>query len=135
MSGGDGDGAARPYTLEFSVAGGCLRVVSSGMIETVEATVQLFRDVATELRRVGARTVMIVDSSSGTVPDARGFLAVATALAGEGYERVRIAYVDVGGNAIARVEVGEIVARSHGYHLRVFSNETQAHLWLHYGRD
>lgn len=133
--GGDGAGAARPYALEFSVAGGCLRAASSGVVATVEATVQLFQDVAAELRRVDARTVLIVDSSSGTVPDAHGFDAVATALEGEGYEHVRIAYVDVGGNEIARVEVGEIVARSHGYRLRVFDNEAQAHLWLHYGRD
>jgi hypothetical protein len=126
---------ARPYTLEFSVADGCLRAASSGTIDTVEATVQLFRDVAAELRRVGARTVLIVDSTRGAVPDARGFHAVATAMEGEGYEHVRIAYVDVGGSAIARVEVGEIVARTHGYRLRVFDNEAQARLWLHYGRD
>jgi hypothetical protein len=136
MSGaGARTGAARPYALAFSVADGCLRVASSGVIGTVEATVQLFRDVAAELRKVGARSVLIVDSASGAVPDARGFHAVATALQGEGYERVRVAYVDVGGSAIARVEVGEIVARTRGYRLRVFDNEAQARLWLHYGGD
>jgi hypothetical protein len=79
--------------------------------------------------------VLIVDSSSGVVPDARGFDVVARAVEGEGFEDVRIAYVDVGGSAIERVEVGEIVARSHGYRLRVFDNEAQARIWLHYGRD
>lgn len=127
--------AAPSFTLEFSVEGGCLRVASNGVIGTVEATLQLFRDIAVELRRVQARTVLIVDSTSGEVPDASGFDVVATAMEGEGFEDVRVAYVDVGGTAIARMEVGEIVARGHGYHLRVFDNEAVARIWLHYGRD
>lgn len=123
------------YALAFNVEGGCLRAVSTGVIDTLEATIGLFRDIAVELRRVGARTVLIVDETSGIVPDAAGFDALAAAMAGEGYEDVRVAYVDVAGTAIARVEVGELAARRHGYRLRVFDNEAQAHIWLHYGRD
>ncbi|TDK21530.1 hypothetical protein E2F46_14955 [Luteimonas aestuarii] len=123
------------YAIEFSVEGGCLRAVSTGVIDTLEGAIGLFRDIAVELRRVGARTVLIVDETSGIVPDADGFDALAREMAGEGYEGIRVAYVDVAGTALARVEVGEIVARIHGYRLRVFDNEAQAHIWLHYGRD
>jgi hypothetical protein len=38
--------AARSYVLAFSLERGCLRAASSGVIGTVEATVQLFRDIA-----------------------------------------------------------------------------------------
>lgn len=136
MSGSDDPVSAAPaYLLEFSVEGGCLRAASSGVIGTVDATMGLFRDIAAELRRVRARSVLIVDSTSGIVPDADGFALVATAMEGEGFEGIRVAYVDVGGTALARVEVGEIVARGHGYRLRVFDNESVARIWLHYGRD
>jgi hypothetical protein len=124
-----------PFSVGFGVEGGCLRAAPTGVIATVEDAIALFRAVAAERRRVGARSVLIVDQTSGIVPDAGGFERLAAAMAGEGFEDVRVAYVDVAGTAIARVEVGEIVARSHGYRLRVFDNEAQARIWLRYGRD
>ena len=135
-SAADAPGAAiAPVDLRFEVRDGCLCVRSSGTIDTLEATIDFFRRIAAELRRVRARTLLIVDSTGGTVPDAGEFETLAGSLRDEGFEGVRIAFVDVKGTAIGRIEIGEIVARRHGYHFRVFDSEPLAWLWLRYGRD
>ena len=121
--------------LRFEVRNGSLCVRSSGTIDTLEATVDFFRRIAAELRRVRASTLLIVDSTDGTVPDAREFETMAGLLRNEGFEGVRTAFVDVKGTAVSRIEIGEIVARRHGYHFRVFDSEPLAWLWLRYGRD
>lgn len=128
-----GDGA--PCDLRFEVRDGCLCVRSSGTIDTLEEIIGFFRRIAAELRRVRAGGLLIVDSTEGAVPDADGFEMLAGSLHNEGFEGVRIAFVDVKGTAIGRIEVGEIVARRHGYHFRVFDNEPLAWLWLRYGKD
>lgn len=68
-------------------------------------------------------------------PTRASFGALATALAGEGVEGVRVAFVDAHAEGIARIEVGEIVARGHGDRFRVFDSEALAWIWLRYGRD
>lgn len=125
--------AVAPVDLRFELRDGCLCVRSSGTIDTLEATIDFFRRIAAELRRVRARTLLIVDSTDGTVPDAGEFETLAGSLRDEGFEDVRIAFVDVKGTAIGRIEIGEIVARRHGYHFRVFDSEPLAWLWLRYG--
>ena len=51
----------------------------------------------------------------------------------EGFEQMRVAYVATPGRHMSRVEVAEILARERGLNVRVFSNETDATLWLRYG--
>lgn len=126
---------ARTFALDFRMEGGTLRVESSGVIDTLATTIDFFRDIAAGLRRANARSLLIVDRTSGVVPDAREFDTLAATLKDEGFEGVRIAFVDVAATAIARIEVGEIVARGHGYLFRVFDNEALARVWLRYGRD
>lgn len=79
--------------------------------------------------------LLIVDGSRGLVPDVAQSGALATALAGEGLEGVRAAFVDARAEGIARIEVGEIVARGHGDRFRVSEGEALAWIWLRYGRD
>jgi hypothetical protein len=55
------------------------------------------------------------------------------AMTWEGFEQMRVAYVATPGRQMARVEVAEILARERGFNVRVFSNETDAKLWLRYG--
>ena len=132
---GTAGAAIAAVDLRFEVREGCLCVRSSGTIDTLEATIDFFRRIAIELRRVRAGGLLIVDSTDGTVPDAAEFETLAGSLRGEGLDGVRIAFVDVKGTAIGRIEVGEIVARRHGYHFRVFDSEPLAWLWLRYGKD
>ena len=75
------------------------------------------------------------DSTDGVVPSAQEFETLATSIRDAGFDGVRVAYVDVKGTAVGRIEVGEIVARRHGYHFRVFDREPLAWLWLRYGRE
>ena len=132
---GTAGAAIAAVDLRFEVREGCLCVRSSGTIDTLEATIDFFRRIAVELRRVRAGGLLIVDSTDGTVPDAAEFETLAGSLRGEGLDGVRIAFVDVKGTAIGRIEVGEIVARRHGYLFRVFDSEPLAWLWLRYGKD
>lgn len=77
--------------------------------------------------------MLVVDESRGVVPTPDQLESLAVALKGEGFDRVPVAYVDVAGTALARIEAGEIRARSHGYAFRVFDNERMARIWLLYG--
>lgn len=130
---------AKAMTATFQVhcraEGGCLRAQVSGWVDSYETTLAFFREIAVELRKVDARRVLIVDESKGVVPTPDELETLAIALKGEGFDGVRIAYVDVAATAIARIEAGEIRARSHGYRFRVFDNEKLARIWLRYGRD
>lgn len=128
-------GGGAGYRLAFGIEGGTLRVASHGVIDTLATTLAYFRDIAQELRRRQARSLLIVDSTDGVVPDAKEFETLAASLKDEGFDGIRIAFVDAKGTAIGRIEVGEIIARRHGYRFRVFDSEPLAKVWLRYGRD
>ena len=132
---GDSPSTGAKYTLDFRFEGGCLTAEAGGRVATLEEAIAFFRDIAAELRKTGAKSLLIIDGSDGIVPDAHEFEILATSLAGAGFEGVRTAFVDADTNAIERIEVGEIIARGLGYQFRVFNSEALANLWLRYGRD
>jgi len=107
----------------------------TGWLETVEQLIEMFVAVAAEVRRCGAEKVMVVDHTRGVVPTEPHMRKLVQAVAGLGFERVRLAYVDARGTAIARMEVGEILAREHGYLCRVFDSERAGRIWLDYGEQ
>jgi hypothetical protein len=119
-------------SLAFRTVAGCLEVRASGRMETLEEIDGFFVRIGRELQRCGAREVLILDGTRSIVPDASQFEQLVASLAGVGFEGVRIAFVDVRGDALERIEIGEIIARSHGHALRVFDNEALARLWLRY---
>ncbi|MCA0394706.1 MAG: hypothetical protein LCH70_11430 [Proteobacteria bacterium] len=132
---GGGKGPGSAFDLRFEMRDGSLCVYSSGTVDSLPATIEFFLRIGEELGRVQARRVLIVDSTDGVVPSAQEFETLATSIRDAGFDGVRVAYVDVKGTAVGRIEVGEIVARRHGYHFRVFDREPLAWLWLRYGRE
>lgn len=122
------------FRVECRLEAGCLRARVSGWVDGYAPTLAFFRQIAEELRKVEAAGVLVVDESKGVVPTPDELETLAMTLKGEGFDRVPVAYVDVAGTAIARIEAGEIRARSHGYAFRVFDNERMARIWLSYGR-
>ena len=133
--GASGTGPGAGCALVFRIEGDCLEARASGTIGSMEAFIGFFADIAAELRRTGLRRVLILDRTRSIVPDEAQFQRLARAMAGLGFDAVRTAFVDVRGNSIGRIEIGEIIARAHGCTLRVFDDAQQAGLWLRYGPD
>ena len=121
------------YRVVCCVEDGHLRAQVSGWVEGYAQTLGFFREILAELRNADVSGVLIVDESKGVVPSPDELERLARVLSSEGFARVPVAYVDVAGTAIARIEAGEIRAREQGYAFRVFDNERLARIWLHYG--
>lgn len=120
-------------SLETESSGLVARV--AGRIETVEALIAMFLTIAGEVRRTGVRQLLVIDHTFGVVPPEDQLRKLVSAMEGQGFASVRVAYVDARGTAISRMEVGEIIGREHGYECRVFDNEPRARIWLHYGEN
>lgn len=131
----DVDPGERPFAIVFDERRELLEARVEGWIDTPEHLIALFMKVAEAVRRVGARKVMVIDHTRGVVPDEQGMLQMMRALEGQGFEQVRLAYVDMHGTAISRMEVGEILGRERGYECRVFDSVQRARIWLNYGEE
>jgi len=75
----------------------------------------------------------VVDELVGEPLPPEQLQGLVQAMAGQGFEKFRIAYVEADGARIPLVEVAEIHAREQGYNARVFGNESDAAMWLRHG--
>ena len=124
-----------PFRAAFESCGDHLDVQVEGRIEGVDHLIALFLQVADAMRRFGTHKVLVVDHTHGVVPDESEMRQLMSAMGGQGYENVRLAYVDARGTAISRMEVGEILGRERGYECRVFDSQQRARIWLNYGSE
>ncbi|MFT3898592.1 MAG: hypothetical protein QM719_13040 [Thermomonas sp.] len=129
------DHPARPFSLRFAFRGRVLEATLEGRIDGNADAIPMFLALAAEVRRTAVERLLVIDHSEGVVPDEAGLHELVAALEGQGLVRARLAYVDVRGTAIGRLELGEIVGREHGYDVRVFDNEQRARIWLNYGQS
>lgn len=120
------------WTLSVRREGRCLRAEVGGWVGGVDDVLGFFRAIAAAVRETHCDSLLVLDDSRGVVPPEQELQGFVAALDGEGLERVRVAYVDVRATAIGRMEVAEIIARSHGYLVKVFDSERTARLWLRY---
>lgn len=121
------------FEVSFRRDDACLIADVTGWIWTPEAVFNMFVRIGTELKRSRQTRLLVLDHTHGTVPGEADLHRLVTAMGGRGFEGVRIAYVDARGTAVGRMEIGEIIAREHGYHCRVFDREAPARIWLNYG--
>ncbi len=121
------------FRVEFRLERGCLMADVTGWIETIDALIAMFLQVGAELRRTGLNRLLVIDHTRGVVPPEHELRKLMSAVEGHGFGSVRLAYVDARGTAVSRMEVGEILAREHGYACRIFDNEQVARIWLSYG--
>lgn len=131
----DFDPADPGFELQLATESSGLVATVTGRIKTVEALIAMFMGISAEVRRTGVRQVLVIDHTFGIVPPEQQLRKLFSAMEGQGFGNVRVAYVDARGTAISRMEVGEIMGREHGYQCRVFDNESRARIWLHYGED
>ena len=111
----------------------CLVVEVTGWIDDVESLIGLLHRCAAQLRAARRDKLLVLDHTRGVVPPEPEMRRLLAALAGTGLGAVRIAWVDVRGTAVGRIETAEILGREQGYDVHVFDNEQRARIWLNYG--
>jgi hypothetical protein len=123
----------RPFELAYAERPGYLRVRVTGVNGSLETTVAYWLAIAEEVRARRPRQLLIKDEMLGEPPPPAEIEQFIRAMAGQGFEGVRVAYVEADGEQVPQVEMGEIYAREQGFDARVFGNEHDAELWLRYG--
>ena len=122
-----------PFHIDYQARPGALRAHVTGVKGSIEITLAYWKAIAAEVRRMHPSTLLVVDELQGEPLPTEDMQAFFEAMAGQGFEGVRIAFVEAQGDQIPHVEVAEILARERGFVARVFGNETDASLWLNYG--
>jgi hypothetical protein len=129
-----GEPAKPGFDIAFHLDADTVVAEATGWIDEVGAIIELFRGSAAELRKARSRKLLVLDRTRGVVPPEAEMRRLLAALEGSGIETVRVAYVDVRGTAVGRIEVAEILGRERGYDVRVFDNAQRARIWLDYGQ-
>ncbi|HEY0661805.1 MAG TPA: hypothetical protein VGD21_10875 [Lysobacter sp.] len=125
--------AESPFNIEFQSDGGRLRAHVVGVNGTLETTLAYWLAIAAEVRARAPSMLLVVDDMTGEPPPPEQLQQFVSAMAGLGFEGLRIAYVEADGDQIPLVEVAEIFAREQGFNARVFGNEADAAVWLRHG--
>ena len=123
------------YRIVFRVEPACVVADVTGWIDGVEAAIEMFRRSAEALRAARRDKLLVLDQTRGVVPPEAEMRRLLAALEGGGLGGVRIAYIDVRGTAVGRMEVAEILGRERGYDVHVFDNEQRGRIWLDYGQS
>lgn len=122
------------FRVDFEQGGsGQLRAHVTGRQDGMETLLAYWYAIADEARRIGADMLLVVDELVGEPLPPEQLQGLVQAMAGQGFEKFRIAYVEADGARIPLVEVAEIHAREQGYNARVFGNESDAAMWLRHG--
>ncbi len=129
MAGAD----ARSFHIALGTTGYGLRARVTGTNGTLETTLDYWRAIAAEVRRVLPAALLVVDDMEGLPPPPEQLLQFVLAMRGQGMEAVRIAYVERHAEQIPQVEFAGLLANEHGFDARIFAAETDAVLWLRYG--
>jgi hypothetical protein len=124
-----------PFSLEYAERPGFLRVRVTGVNGSLQTTLACWLAIAEEVRVRRPTRLLIKDEMLGEPPPPVEIEQFIRAMAGQGFEGVRVAYVEADGEQVAQVEHGEIYAREQGFDARVFGSEPQAEMWLRYGGE
>ena len=125
--------APASFRVDYQRHGSLLRAHVTGAKGTLETALAFWMALAEEVRRELPRHLMVVDDMEGDSLTPDQMMQFVQALAGLGFEGVRIAYVEAHPEQIPEVEHSEIFAREQGFDARVFGSETDATLWLRHG--
>jgi hypothetical protein len=124
---------APSYQVAFRAEPGCLVADVDGWIDGVDPIVELLLRSAEALRAARRGKLLVLDRTRGVVPPEPEMHRLLDALPNSALANARIAWVDVRGTAVGRIEVAEILGRERGYECRVFDNPQRARIWLDYG--
>ena len=125
--------APASFRIDYRRQGSLLRAHVTGVNGTLETTLAYWMSLAEEVRRDLPRALLVIDDMEGDPPPPEQIAEFVQAMIGQGFEDVRVAYVEAHCQQIPEVEFGEILAREQGFDARVFGNETDATVWLRHG--
>ena len=122
------------YRLEFQfeVPRLCARILG-GRDTGLGVSSAYWLRIAEEVRATGAGELLVIDGLQGEVMSDADLERFFVLIEGSGLEHARIAYVEARMDQMARIEYAELMARERGYTIRMFSNETDAMIWLRHG--
>lgn len=122
--------AQAPLEIVFSTQSFGLKADVRGQA-SFENTVAYWRAIAAELQRHPAAALLLVDEMTGTPVSEEHWRQLVEMMKGGPLERLRIAHVKPMG--LDRIEYCEIFALEAGMHARVFTDQTEAVMWLRHG--
>ncbi len=125
--------STRLFRISFRRESGHLRASVSGYGGSLETTVAYWNAIGDEVRDARPVSVLVVDQMEGGVMPAGQVPHFIEAMAGRGFEGLRVAYVEAHLDHLAHAEVAEILACEKGFNVRVFANEMDAAVWLRHG--
>jgi hypothetical protein len=126
--------AGVPFRIDYSREGDLLRAHVTGVNGTLETTLAYWTALAAQVQRDPTpKALLVVDDMEGEPPPPEQLERFVQAMIGMGFEGVRVAYVEAHAHQIPQVEIGEILARELGFHVRVFGDEGAARVWLRHG--
>ncbi len=125
--------APAPFEIVYARDGEVLRAHVTGVNGRLDTTLACWEALAAEVRRQRPRALLVVDDMEGEPPPPEQLVQFVRAMVGQGFEGVRVAYVERHAQQIPEVEYAEIVARDLGFDARVFGNEDAAAVWLRHG--
>jgi len=121
------------FTLRFEQRSGYLYAHVSGPEDNFDITLAYWTAIVSECYRRATRQVLVVDELAGEPATPEELEARVRSLHGTGLEDVRVAFVEPVDAHVAQMEHAEILAREQGFRIRVFTNITDAEIWLRHG--
>jgi hypothetical protein len=109
-----------------------LRVEVSGT-GSYANTLAYWKTIVAAVNEQRPRGLLLIDRTTGDPLSAEQWASVVEAMSGQGLENVRIAHVKPMG--LQRTEYCELYAREAGFVARVFTEESQADIWLRHGES
>ena len=125
--------STRLFRISFRREHGHLRASVSGYGGSLETTVAYWNAIAEEVRRARPLSLLVVDQMDGGPMPPAQLPEFIDAVAGRGFEGLRIAFVEAHFEQLAQAQVAEILACEKGFNVRVFTNEMEAAVWLRHG--
>jgi hypothetical protein len=120
--------------LEFQPPLLCVQIYGDAD-SSLPVTREYWLRMAQRRRALGATQLLLLDAKESDVMSQEDLEQFFVAIEGQGLEQARIAYVEGRVDQMPRIQEAELMALERGYRIRMFSNESDARLWLRYGTD
>ena len=124
---------APSFRLRFEKRPGYLYAHVSGPEDSPAISLAYWTSIAAECRKRRPASLMVRDTLEGVAATPEEIAGQMPHLRGLGLEGLRIAFVEETSAHVPLMEIGESIAREHGFMVRVFGREDEAIRWLRYG--
>ena len=123
----------RGYRLELEFQPPLLCVHIFGNADSsLPVTSEYWLSIIHKLRTLGATQLLLLDAKESDVMSHEDLERFFVAIAGQGLEHAKIAYVEGRVDQMPHIQEAELMALERGYRIRMFGNESNARIWLRY---